>query len=310
MTRSSEPDWALDLFLQTRIGAQGASGEAVVTARRARPAGPGVRIDAYGDGEALSFWVPEADWCGWLAPHWPAPALAALDRTMWPLAAGWTLTVLDGLLSAAGLAPCAAARPMPAEAPAARHWCLLCQSETRRLPLFVLAAPEAWLRGVLAALAPDEAAWLSLPLGLGWCPAPATLAVGDGLAIAGAGEELDQFWLHPAATPGRLRLIAPDLAEIGAAATTPPALPGAWTVEVAALRAPAAALWPWRPGEAVAVEVAPYPLARLASGGGVMAQGELLRLTDGWAVRIAHLPSVCGALPSASAPYASAHPES
>ncbi|TDR76602.1 hypothetical protein [Paludibacterium purpuratum] len=282
-------DPTLDLFLLSRIGASAFSDETRVTARRAQPSGSGVRIDAQCDGAALAFWVAEADWCAWLAPHWPVPALAALDKALWPLAAGITLTPLERLLTAAGLAPCQAARLTPAEAPTVRSWCLLCEDEARRLPLYVQTAPSDWLAGLLQMLRPDDSAMLTVPLGLGWCMASDGLALGDALPVLGAGDALDRFWLHPALAPGRIRLSSATAAQIDEPLAQPTGLVGAWSVEVAALRAATHQLWPWQPGAAVDVQVMTHPLARLVSAGRTQALGTLLRLTDGWAVRIERL---------------------
>jgi type III secretion protein Q len=286
MTQPCADEPASDLLLLSRIGARGESGATRITARRARPSGCGVRIDALCDGMALAFWVAEADWCAWLAPQWPIPSLAALDQALWPLAAGWTLTPVTALLSAEGLAPCRAARLAPAPAPDACLWCLLCESEELRLPLYLQAVPSAWLAGILSALNPDRAATVSLPLALGWCAAPtAAQSLGDALPVWGVDDALERFWLLPAHSPGRVRIIGPDRAEIAEPALREAAW-GACSVEVAEARLARAALWPWQRGTAIDMPTVVYPLARLVASGRPLALGSLLRLTDGWAVRL------------------------
>lgn len=285
----------LDAFELSRIGALADVGPWRLRCGRAQGSGPGVRIDTDCDGQALAFWVPETVWCSWIAPQLPVPALAAVDADLLPPLASWSLAPLDALLATAGMRGCGDARISAAPAPDAPCWLFGVEADAARLPLFLLAAPDDWRRGVLSALQPDPERRLTLALGLGWCwMAPAQwcqVRVGDALAVEGAagGSELRSFWLHPARSPGLVQLEADGELRADAAAGAAAAPAGALciAVEVGEAGIAAAALAAWRPGATLAWQSARHPMLRLVAGGQLLALGELLWFDDGWAVRIA-----------------------
>lgn len=266
-------------------------------ASRGRGAGPGVRIDSHCDGQALAFWIAEADWCAWIAPQLAAPALAQIPAELLPPLASWTLGALAGLLEAAGLAPCGPAQLRAAEAPATTLWRLCAQSDGAaqgpRLPLYLLEAPPAWRTAVLAALAPAAERRHVLGLGLGSCllsePEWAATAVGDALVLPDPCGELNQFWLHPGRQPGWLALEPDGMARVLAPAAPAPAPPAGMLrldVEAGCAEVSAGALADWRPGATFALHGTGYPALRLLADGHLMGLGELLRFDDGWAVRL------------------------
>lgn len=254
--------------------------------------GPGLHLCVSCDGEPLSFWVPEAAWCEWLAPQLASTALAQIAPEWLPLLAAWTLSPLDGWLQQLGRGALSLPAASVGEAPAG-GWRLTLIAGSRRLPLWVRQASPGTLRTLLAALTPSHEQTHELGLGLGWCllehDAWRRVGVGDALPIVGMADTLDTLWLHPSASPGQLRLQDTQRAEITHAPLPPAdAQPGILRlcVEAGRARLSAHALAGWVPGAALKLDARAHTVLRLCTHERLWAQGQLLRLEDGWAVRI------------------------
>lgn len=294
-----------DAFALSRVGATAElAGCQLAADRVAGPAHvPGLHLSAHCGGQPLRFWVSEAQWCTWLAPQLAAPSLAQIAPEWLPMLAAWTLSPLDGwlqeqglgALSEAAVAPAVVPAADPAEAPAG-GWRLTLSDGARQLSLWVQQASPEKLHALLAALAPSPEQVHDLALGLGWCvlmpEAWRQVGVGDALPIVGMADTLDTLWLHPDASPGRLRLHDTRHAEVTAAPLPPADEPhGALRlcVEVGRARVAAPALAAWVPGMALELDARAHTLLRLSTHERLWAQGQLLRLDDAWAVRIVTL---------------------
>ncbi|VVE55427.1 FliM/FliN family flagellar motor switch protein [Pandoraea sputorum] len=289
---AERPSAAVGAFELSRIGATAHLDGCVLVADRAQAGGPGLTLSTRCGGELLCFWVPEREWCDWIAPQLPVHALAQIPSELLPLLAGWTLAPLDGWLQQQDLGALSQPEASTGEAPG-HGWRLTLEDGARRLPLFVQHAPAALFQALLATLTPSPEQEHDLPLALGWCLlAPAALhglEVGDALPIIGMADTLDVLWLHPDASPGQLNLHDAHCAVV-VDAPTPPAddLPGTLrlAVEVGRARLAAGALASWVPGVELHIDARAHAALRLTAGERVWAQGQLLRLDDGWAMRI------------------------
>lgn len=283
----------LSLFELSRIGASAEHEGCRFDSDFAQPSGDGLRLTARSDGEDLAFWVPETEWRDWLQPQLAVPRRGPIDAELLPLLAAWTLSPLDGWLQATGLPGLVAAEVENGDAPPP-GWRLTLSMGSRRLPLYLEQAPAGWLQAMLTALQPSPQGEHELALALGWCvltePDWADVAVGDALPIIGMGDSLDAFWLHPQACPGRILLReSGDAVADGAALPLGEPSAGEWRLAVEAGRARFSALdlAAWRPEAQLFPRAAAYPALHLTRHGKTLALGQLLRLDDGWAVRIA-----------------------
>lgn len=295
----------LDAFALSRIGATAAleGGQLVadwVSAPAADPATapprtPGLHLTAQWEGEPLSFWVPEPEWCAWLAPQLAAPALAQIDPEWLPLLSAWTLAPLDSWLQGLGRGALSQVTVTVGEPPAG-GWRLTLSEGTCRLPMWVQQASPTTLHTLLAALTPSPQQTHELALGLGWCllesDAWEQLSEGDALPILGMADTLDTLWVHPYASPGQIRLYDAQRAKIIDAPLPLADAPHGTLrlcVEVGLARLTAPALAAWVPGTPLDIDAHAHTLLRLTTPGRLWAQGHLLRLADGWTVRITTL---------------------
>lgn len=282
------------LFRLSRIGATSRLGELELEAKLSRPTGPGLRLTTSSDGCVLHLWISEAAWCSWLDPKLVTPSLEQIEESLYPLLASWTLAPLDEWLQAQGLPPLAPATLCRAEAPAL-CWRLTLASEGRRLPLCLESVPPALLHRWLSTLTPNPDRVHELGLQLGWCQLPeeeltATRA-GEVLPLHGMGEEPDRFWLHPL-RGAQLQLIDGQLGRAlpGKLFCAPPPGTARLMVEVGKISLDATTLANWAPDLECAVTPQAYPTLRLLRGAELWAEGELLRMDDGWAVRLTTQP--------------------
>jgi type III secretion protein Q len=283
----------LDAFQLSRIGACTELDETRLCANYKNAGGPGLRLETHCDGRPLSFWMPEQSWCTWLAPQLDISNFAAVGPAWTAVLANWTLIPLNELLQRAGLPPCDAASIQPATAPIDVRWEFVMEADSRRLPLVILDAPWDWIQPLLAALEPGEDQMHTLALGLGWCLLQehewSQLCIGDALRIDGAGEDLSEFWLHPTLSPGRIQIQDDGSAQVLDCATGASDAPDSSlriNIEVGHATVPATALANWVPEEPFTIQYARHPELRLMHQNRLLAQGRLLRLDDGWAVRV------------------------
>ncbi|MCD4487170.1 hypothetical protein LQR31_22115 [Chromobacterium vaccinii] len=279
----------LDAFHLSRVGACAEHEGRLIEADLACADGQGLLLSTMCDGAALTLWAAEADWRAWLEPQLAVGELADIEVGLLPVLAAWTLTPLDGFLRAQGLPGLAEPAVAPAPAPGGECWRLTLRDGPRRLALYLREAPRDWL----AALRPSREQTHQLALGLGWCLLSEqdwdTVAVGDALPIHGMADALDSLWLHPEASPGRVRLLDAERAVVEAPSPgldqTPPGTLRL-AVEAAAIRVSADALADWETDREIDAPAAAHPVLRLTAQGRLWAQGQLLRLDDGWAARI------------------------
>ncbi|MHA7000658.1 hypothetical protein [Aeromonas schubertii] len=282
------------LFRLSRIGATSSLGELELEAELSRPTGPGLRLSTCSDGSELHLWISEAAWCAWLDPRLATPSLAQIEESLYPLLASWTLAPLDQWLQAQGLPSLAPATLCRAEAPAL-CWRLTLGSEGRQLPLCLESVPPALLHRWLSALTPSPERIHELGLQLGWCQLPeaelTTLSLGDVLPLHGMDEAPDRFWLHPLGG-ARLQLIDGQSGRAlpGKPLCAPPPGTARLMVEVGKISLDATTLASWVPDLECAVTPQAYPTLRLLRGAELWAEGELLRMDDGWAVRLTTQP--------------------
>ncbi|MBL0526828.1 hypothetical protein JD490_18195 [Aeromonas dhakensis] len=282
------------LFRLSRIGATSRLGALELEADLSRPTGQGLRLTTHCDGSDLHLWISEAAWCAWLDPKLVAPSLAQIEESLYPLLASWTLAPLDEWLQAQGLPSLAPATLSRAEAPAL-CWRLTLGSEGRRLPLCLESVPPALLHRWLSALTPSPDRVHELGLQLGWCQLPeeelTIPRLGDVLPLYGMGETPDRFWLHPLGG-AQLQLIDGQLGRAlpGQPFCAPPPGTARLMVEVGKISLDAATLASWVPDLECAVTSQAYPTLRLLRGAELWAEGELLRMDDGWAVRLTTQP--------------------
>ncbi|MBT2869660.1 hypothetical protein JQK19_20735 [Chromobacterium violaceum] len=280
-------DVACERLRLSRNGGQAERDGLALRADRAEARGDGLTLRADCGGQALSLWTTETAWRDWLAPRLAAPPLRELPEDWLPLLAAWSLASLDDWQRELGLPPLADARPESAPAPAGERWRLTLSEGERRLPLYVDDAPPGWLDAALDALKPAEQPSLALWLALGWCRADALRRArpGDALPLLGAAEAPDRFWLLGKGCLGRARLDEDGLAwmdEGGAAGNEPGDISELTAVEVGLARLSPAQLAGWQAGKPLRLAMEALPLPRA----GALAQGVLLRLDDGWALRI------------------------
>ncbi|WP_440216169.1 hypothetical protein [Chromobacterium piscinae] len=286
-------DTPLDAFHLSRVGARAEHDGMLIEADRALADSHGLLLSTTCDGAALSLWTTEADWRAWLEPQLTVGELADIEAGLLPVLAAWTLAPLDGFLRAQGLPGLVEPAVAPAPAPCSEGWRLTLRDGPRRLPLYLRDAPPGWLRALLAALRPSPDQTRQLALGLGWCLLPEQdwdkVAVGDALPIHSMADALDSLWLHPEASPGRVRLLDAERSVVEAPSPgldqTPPGTL-CLAVEAASIRVSADTLADWEVGKEIAAHTAAHPMLRLTARGRLWAQGQLLRLDDGWAARI------------------------
>ena len=281
-----------EIFYLSRIGAMAEFNGYQLSSDMAQPAGPGIRLHTRSQGDEIWLWVPEAEWCAYLAPQLAAPTLASIDPELLPLLASWTLAPLDGWLQEAGASALTPATAEVAAAPTA-CWRLLLTQGPRCLPIYLEQVPEHWQLNLLRTLQPSSERHHTLPLILGWSLVPEveweTLVIGDALPIAGACDSLERLWLYPGTTLARITLIGATRAVVEESALPLLETPqGTLQLAVEAGRATFAAceLANWAPGNELSLQACATPLLQLSVAGHLMAQGELLRLDNGWAVRI------------------------
>lgn len=286
-------DPVLDIFHLSRIGATAEHDGHRLHSHIARPAGHGVRLSSHCEGEALTFWIPESDWCAWLAPQLAVPSADDIADELRSLLASWTLAPLHDFLQAQGLPGCSPAGAEAASAPDGDYWRITVETGGQRLPLYLVDAPADWRRSLLAAFAPSPDATHDLALGLGWCLVPEEswpkVCVGDALPLHGMADALDRLWLHPAATPGRIQMVEANHAVVDEVSVDPiEAPPGTLclAVEAARTRMTADELARWEPGHQLMLQAGALPVLQLTTRNGLVASGQLIRLEDGWAVRI------------------------
>ncbi|VWD64453.1 hypothetical protein BLA50215_07860 [Burkholderia lata] len=286
-------DSVLDIFHLSRIGAEAEHDGHRLLSRIGRPAGPGVCISSQCQGETLTFWVPEADWCAWLAPQLALSSAEYVPDELRPLLAAWTLAPLHDFLQAQGLPGFSSAECKAALAPDSDNWCIKVQMGNHCLPLYLVNTPVEWRRSALATFSPNPEQIHELGLGLGWCILPerdwSQVCVGDALPLHGMTNSLDSFWLHPAVSPGRIRLLEADHAVVdddskGVFDVPPDTL--CLAVEAARAVITADELARWTLGRQITLQTTALPVLKLTSDKGLVAVGQLLQLEEKWAVQI------------------------
>ncbi|WP_406849958.1 hypothetical protein [Chromobacterium phragmitis] len=267
----------------SRDGARSERGGLSLRADRAAASGDGLTLRADCGGQTLALWTTETAWRDWLAPRLAAPPLRDLPDDWRPLLAAWTLAGLDDWQRELGLPPLAGARPESAPAPAGERWRLTLSEGERRLPLYVGDAPTGWLEAVLSALTPAERPCHTLRLALGWCRADALRRAGpgDALPLLGTAEEPDRFWLLGEGCLGRVRLDETGAAWIDEGGM-PDGADGLLPVVAGIARLAPDQLADWQAGHPLRLAAEAFPLL----SAGRLAQGSLLRLDDGWAMRL------------------------
>ncbi|MHC9247744.1 hypothetical protein [Aeromonas jandaei] len=283
------------LLRLSRIGAVSTLTDLELEAALACPSGPGIRLSSRCGEAELSLWISEASWCTWLAPEIMAPSLDQIDETLYPLLASWTLAPLDEWLQAQRLPALAQAKLARDEAPPL-CWRLTLSRAGLSLPLYLDDVPEELLDLWLSALSPNPARQHDFNLQLGWCQLPearlSDLVLGEALPLNGLEEAPDRFWLYPLAGGVQLQLLAADLAQVVPASPLLPPPEGTvrLRVEAGSIRLDAVTLADWSPGLEFTPQVHAYPGLRLMRDDRLWAEGTLLRLDDGWAVRLTTQP--------------------
>lgn len=282
------------LFRLSRIGATSSLGELELEATLSRPTGPGLRLSTQSDGSDLHLWISESAWCSWLGPQLATPSLDQIEESLYPLLASWTLAPLDEWLQAQELPPLAPAALSRAEAPAL-CWRLTLGSEGRRLPLCLESVPPGLLHRWLSALTPSTDRIHELGLQLGWCQLPevelTTPSLGEIMPLHGMSDAPDRFWLHPLGG-ARVQLLDGLLGRAlpSMPLCSPPLGTVRLMVEVGKIRLDAATLASWAPDFEFTVYPQSYPTLRLLRGAELWGEGALLRMEDGWAVRLTTQP--------------------
>lgn len=289
---TEHPAPTLDIFNLSRIDAQAEYDGYQWRIDRATPCDAGVSLATYSNGEKLEFWVSETEWCAWLKPFLTAPSLAQVAPELYPALASWTLTPLDNWLQhlgALGLGPVSVMQATPPEL----CWRLTLCSGTRCLSIYLAQVSAYWLSVVFSGLQPSSEQEHTLTLTPGWCLVPESMIdsirIGDAIPVVGMTDSSAEFWLHPAASPGRVLLHENGRASISEPVTPISDVPsGTWcfTIEAGQARVSAAELAACCNGMEFSLSVSSYPVLRLTLNGVLYAQGQLLRFNDGWAFRV------------------------
>ncbi|WFN95581.1 translocation protein in type III secretion [Edwardsiella ictaluri] len=280
------------LFFLSRLDASAEINGIQIQADRHQPSGSGLRLESQCDDLAITLWAG-AEWSDWLAPQLVVPALEQIEPDLHPAVAGWLLSPLNAWLQAASLPGLTSPALHQADAPE-RCWRLTFTRADARLSLYMTQIAPDLLTRWLAALTPPAQREHTLPLVLGWCWLPAEEAAritpGDALPLQGMAPQPDCFWLSSPDSPEQLRL---NDAESGVVvrATLPTVAPTApdeicLLAEAGRVSLKAESLGQWAPGLETSLNACAYPRLQLSRRGTLWAEGTLLQLDDGWAVRI------------------------
>ncbi|EKS7794213.1 translocation protein in type III secretion [Edwardsiella piscicida] len=280
------------LFFLSRLDASAEINGLRIQADRHQPSGSGLCLESRCDDLAIALWVG-AEWSGWLAPQLAAPSLAHIEPDLHPAVASWLLSPLNAWLQAASLPELASPTLHQAEAPK-RCWRLTFTRADARLSLYMTQIAPALLTRWLAALTPPAEREHTLPLVLGWCwlaaEEAAKIAPGDALPLQGMAPQPDCFWLSSPDSPEQLRLNDAESGVVVRAALPTVALAAADEIcllaEAGRVSLSAQSLGEWAPGLETPLNAYAYPRLQLSLRGAPWAEGTLLRLDDGWAVRI------------------------
>ncbi|EJW2129039.1 hypothetical protein QDX91_004474 [Salmonella enterica] len=117
------------------------------------------------------------------------------------------------------------------------------------------------------------------------------IRLGDILPLFGMGEAPDRFWLHPLGG-AQLQLINRQLGRALPVMPLSAAPPGTVRLmaEVGKISLDAATLASWAPDLDCIVTSQTYPTLRLLQDAELWAEGDLLRMDNGWAVRLTTQP--------------------
>ncbi|MFM5540430.1 hypothetical protein ACET8U_22615 [Aeromonas veronii] len=295
------------LFYLSRIGSTSYIGDLELHATLSCPTGQGLHLSTRYDEIALNLWVNEAAWCDWLEPQLTAPSFAQIDQSLHQLLASWTLAPLDEWLQTQGLSRMAPATICRADAPT-QCWCLTIRGSGRRLSIYLDGVPPVLIRQWLSAMTPNSTIFHEFGLLLGWCTLSlselGTLAKGDVLTLHGIDDALGRFWLKPreeALKPAdqlpsldklQLQLNSDLLGQF--TQTTyqlpPPSFDSVeLIVECGSINLEASTLACCSTSFEFPVHITTYPTLRLLKDSTLLAEGILLRMDDGWAIRLTSL---------------------
>lgn len=285
------------LFQMSRIGAGAIFGDMKFQVDLASQSGPGVRLFTRCHETEISLWCPEQTWCSWLMPQLSTSGIEQIEEELRPVIASWTLDPFNRWLEQEGLpnlinatvAVCSVNEP-------SQCWRLTLIHEDRRLSLYLDHVPPEILTKWLAAMVPSSSQMHTLTLILGWCTLPLdeidNIAIGDALHVIGIGPDLDRFWLHALDIPEQVQLKDSGNGVVTSSPHPCSSLPEStarFTVEAGKATLDAATLASWSPGMNISLLAHPYMLLQLQWEEKLWAQGTLVRLDDGWAVRIVSL---------------------
>lgn len=120
------------------------SGELVVSYRQ-RPASEGLILHATFEGEPLTLWLDEQQWCQWVAPMLTVPSLEMTPDEFKALLSIWTLADAGDCREASAMKWPQGQRLTPGSASAEHGWHVYIRRDQRELDCYLLSGGEKWV---------------------------------------------------------------------------------------------------------------------------------------------------------------------
>ncbi|MFL9988949.1 FliM/FliN family flagellar motor switch protein [Paraburkholderia sediminicola] len=108
--------------------------------------GNGLMLEALIGGERFALWFDEHQWCQWVAPLLPVPALQEVPKDFTGPLAAWTLEPLAAFAEQQGLGNMQAVKMGRERVESASAPVICFESQASRLDARVVAAPRGWLK--------------------------------------------------------------------------------------------------------------------------------------------------------------------
>ena len=125
------------LFLENEKG--------LLAMRFSQCSGEGIELKALHQGQVLSFWIDETQWCDWISTTLPFPSLAEAPTELHAALAQCTLAILENWLPIENIAALKALSLTKCALEPTFLWVVDAIEENRLLSLAILTAPSMWL---------------------------------------------------------------------------------------------------------------------------------------------------------------------
>lgn len=291
-----------DSFNLSREGA-GLSGWGFeFTVDKHRPACQGISLITECSGNRLVFWIPEKEWCEWVSLQIPVSSFREMEKDFIAVIAEWVLSPLSTLLREHNLPEFGKVSAVSAGGPVHSCWRVNISRSNYFLPIYLKQVPDQWWLSVMTFMTPSTDLMHEFPLSLGWTLLERgqwkNVVAGDAISAVNVEDSLGCFCLCMDKEILQLSIQENGTRVVAKASSL---LPNSITedlhviwIDAGVIRFSSSSLAGLGEGKIVSYDFMAYPGACLRINNRIVGQGDIIRFSNMWSVRLKTKSSKAG----------------